>query len=481
MKSIKRLIISGAFYTGLSKYSVQVINIGVTVILARLLSPYDFGLITVTIVVTSFFDIMANVGMGPAIIQNKRISRYDTIQMFRFSFILAILLSIVYCLIIHPISNYYNQPQLLPILGTLMIQLFFNTLNVVPYSLLLKEKKFKLIAKITISSSISCGLIAIGMAFLNAGVYALVVIPIGNSIILFACCFKRTICKYYIKSYGWNFYPVKKIFKYSVYQFSFNVVNYFSRNLDKILLGKYIGMESLGFYEKSYRLMTLPISTLTNVFAPTIQPILSEYQSDLAVIRNVYNKISSYLFFIGCILVPLMFFSADSIILILFGSQWINTIPMFQILAISIPFQLVDSLSGSIFQSSNDVKHLFVSGLICSIINVISIILSLLLFSDIIKIVMFISMSLILNFFITSYFINKYSIRQSVAKYLLKMFKFLIPGIIGTLILYLLSIAITNIWMKLIFNCIIMLVLTVISMKITGLASAIKIRKWSIL
>ncbi len=90
---------------------------------------------------------------------------------------------------------------------------------------------------------------------------------------------------------------MKKIFKFSAYQYMFNIINYFSRNLDKILIGKYMGMSSLGYYEKSYRLMMLPLQNITHVFTPVIHPIFSDYQHDLDHLATSYEKIIRLLAF----------------------------------------------------------------------------------------------------------------------------------------------------------------------------------------
>lgn len=188
--------------------------------------------------------------------------------------------------------------------------------------------------------------------------------------------------------------------------------------MDKILVGKILGLEILGFYEKSYRLMTMPISNLTNVMVPTIQPILSDYQNNKEILYNVYKKISKFLFVIGALLTPYLFFTAKELIFIIFGSQWSNAIPIFQILSISVLFQIIDSLSGSIFQSANAVKYLFWSGGFCAFINMLFLFVGLFLFKNIIATSCLISISFILNFLISSYYINKVVFSNSLRNYL---------------------------------------------------------------
>lgn len=433
MNNIKGLLVKGAIFTGLAKYSVMIINIIVTAILARLLPPEDFGTVALTVVVTSFFDILANAGIGPAIIQNKDINETDLPNLFRFSTYLAFVLVLLFGALIYPISIFYGKVELISILFLVTIQLFFNTLNVVPLALLLKEKKFQIIAKNAVCSACICGFFSVLAAFNDWGIYSLLITPIGVSIITFVLTVKYNFQIVCFKTFAVSKKSIKKILNFSIYQFLFNFVNYFSRNMDKILLGRYLGFQSLGYYEKSYRLMTLPISTLTNVFTPSLQPVLSDFQNDTTVIRNVYNRISQYLFFVGTILTPFLCFSAKEIILILFGEQWMAAVPVFQVLSVSVPFQMVDSLSGSILQSANKIKYLFKTGIYCAILNLVILVFSLVIFDDIVKISSFISLGFVLNFAISIYYISRYAILQSLKDYFSKNVKFFLSMLLCTL------------------------------------------------
>lgn len=433
MNNIKGLLVKGAIFTGLAKYSVMIINIIVTAILARLLPPEDFGTIALIVVVTSFFDILANAGIGPAIIQNKDINETDLPNLFRFLTYLAFVLVLLFGALIYPISIFYGKVELISILFLVTIQLFFNTLNVVPLALLLKEKKFQIIAKNAVCSACICGFFSVLAAFNDWGIYSLLITPIGVSIITFVLTVKYNFQIVCFKTFAVSKKSIKKILNFSIYQFLFNFVNYFSRNMDKILLGRYLGFQSLGYYEKSYRLMTLPISTLTNVFTPSLQPVLSDFQNDTTVIRNVYNRISQYLFFVGTILTPFLCFSAKEIILILFGEQWMAAVPVFQVLSVSVPFQMVDSLSGSILQSANKIKYLFKTGIYCAILNLVILVFSLVIFDDIVKISSFISLGFVLNFAISIYYISRYAILQSLKDYFSKNVKFFLSMLLCTL------------------------------------------------
>ena len=202
--------------------------------------------------------------------------------------------------------------------------------------------------------------------------YALVIGPILSGILIFVVSIRRYPQRLRL-TLGLD--VLRRIFSYSAYQFLFNIINYFSRNLDKLLIGKYMGMSPLGYYEKSYRLMMLPLQNITQVITPVMHPIFSEYQNDLERLASGYERIVRFLAFIGLPLSVLLYFTAGEVTLILFGDQWMPSIPIFRILTLSVGIQIVLSSSGSIFQAAGDTKSLFVCGLFSSVLNVAGILL----------------------------------------------------------------------------------------------------------
>ena len=270
MSSTKKELLSGVFYTAIAKYSGIIVSLVVAGILARLIEPEEFGIVAIATVIISFFSIFSDLGIAPAIIQNKELSQKDLSNIFTFTIWLGISISILFFLCSWPISHFYKNGTLLTICQLLSLNLFFASANIVPNALLFKEKEFKFIAYRSLTIQISGGVMAITAAILGAGLYALIINPILSSILLFIISFRK---KPQELAQTWGIQSMKKILSFSAYQFMFNVINYFSRNLDKLLIGKYMDMVALGYYEKSYRLMMLPLQNITHVISPVMHPI----------------------------------------------------------------------------------------------------------------------------------------------------------------------------------------------------------------
>jgi PST family polysaccharide transporter len=230
-----------------------------------------------------------------------------------------------------------------------------------------KEKRFKTIAYRTLFCQLLCGVIACFGALHGWGIYALIITPIFTAIGVFAVNFYNYPQKLFCRV---DFHVLRQIASFSSYQFLFQFSNYFSRNLDKLIIGKYFNMAQLGYYDKSYRLMQLPLQSITFVISPVLHPILSSLQNDK---ENLSQKCCKLANLLSCISFPigvLFYFIALEVIRIVYGPNWDAAAPVFSILALSLPLQMVLSSIGSFYQSAGDTKRMFLSGLLNTTITV---------------------------------------------------------------------------------------------------------------
>lgn len=366
--SIKKAVLINS----IAKYSNVIIQLVINSILARLLTPKDFGIVAVIMVFISFFNILADMGIGPAIIQNKELDDKNISDIFLFTIFSAIAMSIAFALFSYGIAAFYDDSIYIKLGRLLSLSVFFNIANIVPNSLMLKQKEFKTIGMTAVSVNVIVGSITIMLAMKGASYYALIINSIITNLLLFSINFRNSKIKIY---FNYRRESIKLIRSYSMYQFGFNFINYFSRNLDNILIGKFIGKESLGFYDKAYKLMLYPLQNLTFVITPVLHPILSEHQNDKEIIYNYFIKVIKILSLIGIYAGVICYFCSNEIIRILYGKGWDNSIPAFKILSISIWVQIISSCSGSIFQAAGRTKELFKCGVVTSICTVTGILL----------------------------------------------------------------------------------------------------------
>lgn len=394
--SIKKQMVFGIFFTAIAKYSNLFISLIVTAILARILSPEEFGIVAIATVIIVFFNMLTEIGIGPAIIQNKELTKEDLSNIFSFTLWFGFILTFIFIILAKPISGYYNNPMLERISYFLSIAIFFNSSQIVPNALIYKDKEFKFIAIRSFSIQFIAGIIAVISVFLGFGIYALLINPILSSILLFIISYMKKPIKF---RFFFKFKSLNKILSFSIYQFFFNLINYFSRNLDKLIIGRYLNMNALGYYEKSYRLMMLPLQTITQVVSPVMHPVFSEFQNDYKKLSDSYLKIVKLLAYVGFPLSVLLFFISKELVLLIFGMQWTKSVLSFQILSLSVGFQVILSTSGSIFQAANSTKTLFLSGLLSTILNVLAIVVGVFWFKSIESVAIGLLASFSLNFF----------------------------------------------------------------------------------
>lgn len=275
---------------------------------------------------------------------------------------------------------YKDNETLRHVCQLLSFLILFTCARTVPINILYREKKFKYIAFSTLSVQILVGVIAIIAALCGLGVYALVLSQVLSAFFLFIIYWLKFKIKFKFKFSTSSF---RKIYSYSVYSFVSSVIYYFSRNLDKILIAKYIGTDALGYYEKSYRLMFMPIDNITFVITPVLHPFFAELQNDLKGIARKYMKIVELLSFISFPLSIFLFFSSSELIMLFFGCQWTSSIPVFKIMALSVSTQMLTTTMGAMYNAVNATKKGFVAACISTILLVSSFILSIISFGTI--------------------------------------------------------------------------------------------------
>jgi len=337
--------------------------------------------------------------LGAGVIQHKELNKYDINNIFSVSIYLGVLLMFLFLLFSYPISIIYNDTIYLKLCPILAVSVLFNSFNMIPNAMMLKEKKFKNIAKRTFVSCVVSYSFSIGLALYGWGVYALCLSQVMSSITIFVWNQLSVKLKFIIKP---GLAAVKNIWNYSFYQFISQTINYFCRTLDNFLIGFLFSKEQLAYYNKSYTLMMLPISHIPGVINPVLHPILSEFQNDKNIIFTKYMRVIRFLSIVGCIVTSVCFLFGEYIIYFMFGSQWGESIAPFRILSLSILPQLLLHTAGAIYQSTGETKMLFKSVVISTFIILSSIVIGTL-FGSIVSVAFFVSIAYILNFFVSFY------------------------------------------------------------------------------
>lgn len=364
-KSMSFLKASAIQFT--SKYLNVALQLVLTAVLARLLTPEEYGVMAGITIFTSLFSILAEMGFGPAIIQFKQLKSEDYGGIFIFSIIIGTVIAIAFGLMGYPISWFFNDASYVPLCFLTVISVFFNAINMVPNGLLLKDKKFFTIGIRLVVTTLIGGVVAIIMAYNGFGTAALVWNLNIIAILVFI----------------WNFISVRKqlsfhnlhilqsvhvVLRYSLYQAGYSIINYFSRNTDHLIIGRFFGSAPLGLYDKAYKLTSYPIQFVPGILGSVLQPYLSKYQDNKEKLFYYQMLLVRFLALAGCLFMFICVLCGDNIVYIMYGPQWSACVPLFIILACSIAFQMVMNVTGGILQSAGRTDLLFRQGLFATLI-----------------------------------------------------------------------------------------------------------------
>lgn len=427
--SYKKEVLQGAFWIAMAKYSGIVIQILITAILARLISPAAFGTIAVAMVIMAFLNILADIGIGVAVVQFKNLTQHHLNSLFTLNIYIGIVLAFFLYISSNLIASYYDDVILTSVCQMMAIVVFFNSLNVVPNALMRKDKRFRTIAIRTFSFQVLSGGIAVWGAYHGWGIYALLVSPIMTSIGVFSVNYYNYPLKYVLRM---SRDAVKTVSSYSSFQFAFSFCNYFSRNLDKLIIGRYFSLTQLGYYDKSYHLMLMPLQNITFVVEPVLHPILSSLQEKKQELRDKNVKLASIISRISFPIGLICFFCAGEIIKIVFGSQWDDAVPVFRILSLSLPLQMIQSTSGAIYQAAGKTNHMFYNGILNTCVTVSGFIIAASFVGTIESMAWAFVLTLLINF-IDSYLILHLKTLKSSA---LPFFSSLLPQLLNSTIVF---------------------------------------------
>lgn len=356
------------------KYSVYLANLASLMILARMFTPEVFGVVASITVFYIFFQLMAEAGLGPAIINIDVLEPENRDGIFGLTLLIGAVLSTAFLSLGSVFEWFYEIPRVSEVVSYVAFALFFFSASIVPNALLLRQQSFYKIAIAGLLAEVVSTGIVIALTFYIDPLSALATKGATSAAIIALSVWFFSAGTDFGKPFpGRRFSAIRPLLGFSGYQFGFNFINYFSRNLDNILVGKYLGASVLGMYEKAYQLMRYPLLLLTFAMNPAIQPVLRQYAGNREKVEGIHRDFTFKLSLIGLLASASVFFSAEWIVWILLGNQWVEVVPIVQILALAIPVQVVLSTSGSFFQAMNRAELLFMSGSLSAVVMVFAI------------------------------------------------------------------------------------------------------------
>lgn len=327
--SLKQKTVSGLLWSFIDQFA----NLGITfiagIILARLLSPREFGLIGMITVFIAVSESFINSGFSSALIRKKDCTDTDFSTVFYFNLVAGILFFFILFFSAPAIAGFFDEPQLEAIVQVLGIILIIDSLTLIQRTILTKRIDFKLQARISVIASLGSGIVAIVMAFNGFGVWSLVaqrLLRQGlNSFFLWLWNRWRPLWVFSKQSF-------KELFGFGSKLLVSGLIDTLYRNIYYLVIGKYFSAQELGYYTRAEGFKNLPSQNLNSIVSRVTYPVLSSMQDDIPRLRNNYQKLIRSVMFITFILMLGMAAVAEPMIHTLIGAKWEPAIIYLQML-----------------------------------------------------------------------------------------------------------------------------------------------------
>ncbi len=373
----------------------------VSIILARLLEPKDFGLVAMATVFGAVARTLIDGGFGDSLIRKSNSSEEDYNTVFTFNFVISIILFVVLFASSHAIASLFNEPLIKNIIRVTSITLIISSFSMVQTAILRKQIDFKKQAKITLSTTLSSGILSIYMAFVGYSYWALIIPGIvANLFSVFLLYFMSS----WKPKISLNIPLLKEHFYFGSKIMAGSFVYMFNQNIFNLFLGKFFSPAILGFYYRADNLQKLPSSTLDNVIRHVTYPLLASIHKDELELIRKYRFILKFTSFINSIVLIGICANAKFIVLLLFGTKWLPSVPYLQLLCFVGIFVPIISINLNILNVKGRSDLTFLLTLIRLAFNFISMIIGY--YFGIISMIFTIVLALMIEYLIASYMVQ---------------------------------------------------------------------------
>lgn len=354
--NLKAEALKGAVWSFVQRFGVMLVAFVTNMVLARLLTPADFGCIGMLYIFIAIAQTMIDGGFVSALIQKKDLSREDCSTVFWWNLAISALMYLLLWFASPYIAIYYKIPLLSQVLRVQGILLFFYAVSSVQITLVRRNMQFKKYAIIYLIANLCGAIIGIVLAFMGFGVWSIVIYQLCSALIVSIL--------FWIKS---DWYPIffvssnsfKSLFSYGSFILFSNLLNVLSNNIQGLIIGRRFSAYDMGCYTQAKKLEELPSTTFSSVIGQVIFPMFAKVQDDKARISSAHRLSIQFISFVTFPIIALLFVIASPLINLLYGEQWVDAIPLFRILCFAGLFVSLQDVNYYIVAAVGKSKLLF--------------------------------------------------------------------------------------------------------------------------
>ena len=346
--------VSATIWSVLDRVWAQAIAFVIGIVLARLLTPEDYGIVGISLVFIAFSNVFIEAGFSNALIRKLDRTNTDYSTAFHFNAIMGVLMYVVLFIGAPWIADYFDDQQLIPLTRLVSITVVLNSLCIVQNAILTAEFRMREQAIINIAAQIPSGLLAIYLAYIGMGIYALAVQTVLSSFI-------RTVLFWIVTKWCPSMEFSKDSMRY-LWGFGSKLIgaNFLGTVFNEIytvLVGKFVGKADLGLYSKGRSLSTQPETICNGVIQKVALPLLANSQGDSCRLKEKYRELTQLVTCVMTLLSGILIVVAKPLILLLWGDVWEGAVIVFQLLLLASVIGYVQSLTLVLLQIINQTGY----------------------------------------------------------------------------------------------------------------------------
>lgn len=330
--NLKSKATHGVIWAALQKYSTMGVSFISGIILARLLTPEDYGCIGMLAIFMALAENFIDGGFGSALIQKKKPTQSDYDTVFFFNIGMSVLLYAIIYFASPFVANFYNMPLLCEVLRWQGVILFIYALSVIQSNQIRKHLDFKRLAKIQITTSVLTLIITIYFAYAGYGVWALV---IQNIVAAFIPCLLYWITSKWRPTFNFSWSSFKELFGFGSFMFLTHILRTFSAKISGLLIGKTYTASTMGYYSRAEHTSDIATMSISSVLIQITYPLYSAVQDDRERLINIIKRVTTTLSFFTTPLMCLLILVAKPLFIFLFSETWLPCVPYFQALCVA--------------------------------------------------------------------------------------------------------------------------------------------------
>lgn len=342
MVTLKQKVVRGSLWALLERFGNLFVGFGVTLVLARLLTPADYGVVALLTIFIAISGSLADAGFGDALVQKKDATDVDFNSVFYLSLLLS---SLFYALLFFAapfIARFYNQPILTPVLRVLALTLIFNSINSVQNAELKRKLLFDRSFKISLICIATTAILGVTLAFLGYGPWAIVWSQVGGGIV-------GVVSRWFIIAWRprlmFSWQAVRSLFKFGWKVTGVSLINTAYTNLYGLMIGKIYTPTDLALVNKGRNLPSIFMSAIDGTINAVAFPAMAQLQDDMGKVRHGMRKMLTCSTFLVFPLMTGLTICAPSVVFLMFGENWLPCVPYVQIACFSFavyPFHTIN-------------------------------------------------------------------------------------------------------------------------------------------